>query len=258
MIASLLLTAAAAAGAQDLTICADRPGKASQTCIVPPGHVQVEIGVADWTLTKNEGERDTTLTIGQFAIKYGLTERSHIEVDVTPWQRVTSQIASQRDRASGFGDLLLVYKHLLTAADAPLQVAASPFVKVPTAKRPIGNRKWEGGLVVPIQYAIPKSPLTVALTPELDWVADGDGRGRHALAASVVNLGWQATRTLNLSAEVWGQWDWDPSGTERQVSADVAASYLASSRVQLDVGANFGLNRATPDSDLYLGASFLF
>ena len=257
MISALLLAAAAAAG-QELTICADRPGKSSQTCTVPLDHVQVEIGIADWTLTKNEGERDTTLTIGQVAIKYGLTERSHVEVDVTPWQRVTSHDASRRDSTSGFGDVLLVYKHLLTSADAPLQLAASPFVKIPVAKRPIGNRRWEGGLVVPIQYAIPNSQLTVALTPEIDWVADGVGNGHHVLAASVVNLGWQTTRTLNLSAEIWGQWDWDPSGTGRQVSADVAASYLASRRVQLDLGANFGLNRATPDADFYLGASFLF
>ena len=255
---SALVLLAAAAATPDLTICADRPGKASQTCTVPPGHVQIEIGIGDWTLTKTGGARDTVLTIGQFAVKYGLTERSHIEVDVTPWQRVTSRVGSVRDRESGFGDLLLVYKQLLTSAGAPLQVAASPFVKVPTARRPIGNRKWEGGLVVPIQYAIPKTPLTVSLTPELDWVADGDGHGYHALGASVANLGWQATPTLNLSAEVWGQWDWDPSGTERQASADVAASWLASKRVQLDVGANFGLNRATPDADLYLGVSRLF
>ena len=256
MIAALSL--AAAATGQELTICADRPGKASQTCIVPPGHVQVEMGIADWTLTANRGERDTALTIGQFAIKYGLTERSHVEVDVTPWQRVTAQAEGGRDSSAGFGDLLLVYKHLLTAPDAPLQVAASPFVKVPTARRPIGDRRWEGGLVLPIQYAIPKSQLTIALTPELDWAADSDRHGHHALAASVVNLGWQATQRLNLSVEIWSQWDWDPRATERQVSADVAASYLASSRVQLDLGANFGLNRATPDVDLYLGVSRLF
>lgn len=255
---SALVLLAAAAAAPDLVICADRPGKASQTCTVPPGHVQVEIGISDWTLTEDGDERDTLLTIGQFAVKYGLTERSHIEIDVAPWQRVTSRVGGQRDRASGFGDLQLVYKHLLTPAGASLQVAASPFVKVPAAKRPIGNRRWEGGLVVPVQYAIPKSPLTVSLTPELDWVADGDGHGYHALGASVVNLGWQATPTLNLSAELWGQWDWDPGGTERQASADVAASWLASSRVQLDVGANFGLNRAAPDADLYLGVSVLF
>lgn len=248
----------AATAAQSLTVCADRPGKARQTCIVPAGHVQAEVGLADWTVADGGGERDTTLTLGQFALKYGLTDRSHVELDVTPWVRVTSRSGSVHDRKSGFGDVQLVYKQLLTPSGARVQVAVSPFVKAPTARRPIGNRKWEGGLVVPIQYALPKSALTLSLTPEVDWAADGDGRGHHALAASVVNLGWQATPHLNLSAELWGQWNLDPAGTERQLSADIAASWLATSRVQLDIGANFGLNRATPDADLYLGVSRLF
>jgi hypothetical protein len=244
--------------AQSLTVCADRPGKASPTCIVPTGHVQLEVGLADWTLANSAGERDTALTIGQVAVKYGLTAQSHVAVVVTPLVRATSRAQGRHDEASGFGDVQLVYKHLLTAADAPLQLAVSPFVKAPTAKRPLGNRKWEGGLVIPIQYTIGNTPLTLALTPELDWAADGDGRGRHAVAANVVNLGWQATPQLNLSAELWGQWNLDPAGTERQVSADIAASWLATRRVQLDIGANFGLNRATPDADLYLGVSRLF
>ena len=63
---------------------------------------------------------------------------------------------------------------------------------------------------------------------------------------------------LNLSAEIWGQWDWDPAGTTRQASADGAVAYLLSNNVQLDAGANFGLNRNTPDVELYGGVSKRF
>jgi hypothetical protein len=253
-----VLVAAAAAAATDLTICADRPGKASQTCTVPAGHVQVEVGLTDWTLEKSGGERDTTLALGQFALKYGLDDRSQIELDVAPWQRVTSRVGTVREVASGFGDLLLVYKYRLTEAGSAFQLAASPFVKAPTAKRPIGNREWEGGFVAPMQYAIPNSALTVSMTPEIDWAADADGHGHHALGANVVNLGWQADSKLNLSGEIWGQADWDPAGTIRQWSADAAAAYQPTKRTQLDLGANFGLNRATPDVELYAGVSVLF
>ena len=45
--------------------------------------------------------------------------------------------------------------------------------------------------------------------------------------AQVANLCWQATAKLNLSAEVWGQWDWDPSGTTRQATADGAVASAA-------------------------------
>lgn len=43
-----------------------------------------------------------------------------------------------------------------------------------------------------------------------------------------------------------------------QVSADVAAAYLVAPTLQLDAGANFGLNRDTPDAQLYVGVSKRF
>src|SRR5690349_6437143 len=120
-------------------------------------------------------------------------------------------------------------------------------VKIPTAKRPLGNRKLEAGLLLPVSYSLGPSRLSLTATPEIDWVADGDGSGRHLAMTQVASLGWQATSRLSLSAELWGQWDWDPDGTDRQVSADAAAAWLPSEDVQLDAGANVGLNRQTPD-----------
>ena len=74
----------------------------------------------------------------------------------------------------------------------------------------------------------------------------------------VVSLGWQATDKLSLSGELWGQWDWDPAGTGKQASADGSIAYLLSDDVQIDGGANFGLNRQTPDVELYAGVSKRF
>ena len=252
------LCAVPARAAEPPPICADRPGKSTGTCTVPAGHWQVETGIADWSLQKSGGERDTALAIGETTVKYGLNEQSDLEVDLTPWQRMTSREGVVRDRAGGFGDLTLIYKHRLTAADAPVQVALYPYVKAPTARRPLGNRKWEGGLLVPIGFAIGKSAFGIGLTPELDFVADADGHGHHAAMAQVASLGWQASPRLNHSAEIWGQWDWDPSGAGKQASVDGSASYLVSNSVQLDGGANFGLNRQTPDVELYAGVSKRF
>jgi outer membrane putative beta-barrel porin/alpha-amylase len=254
----LEMAGGSAAAADDQPICADRPGKATSACTVPARHWQIETGFADWSLQNSGAERDTSLAIGETMVKYGLTDASDIELDVTPWERAGSRGGGFHDSASGFGDLKLIYKQRLTAADAPLQVVTMPLVKVPTAKRPLGNGKWESELLVPIAYAIGKSPFSIGLTPELAWAADAEGDGHHASMVQVASLGWQATGKLNLSAEIWGQWDWDPSGTTRQASADGAAAYLLSNDVQLDAGANFGLNRETPDVELYAGVSKRF
>ena len=56
-----LLGVASAARAADDPICAARPGKSTPACTVPAGHWQVETGLADWTLQKGGGERDTSL-----------------------------------------------------------------------------------------------------------------------------------------------------------------------------------------------------
>ena len=256
--ATALLASSAALAADEQPICADRPGKATATCTVPAGHWQLETGLADWSLQKGGGERDASLVLGETTIKYGLTDRSNIEVDVTPWQRATSRAGGVRDSTSGFGDLTILYKQRLTGDDAPVQVSALPFIKAPTAKHSLGNGKWEGGLLIPVGYAIPKSPFSIALTPEIDWAADADGHGHHLAMAQVASLGFAASERLNLSVEIWGAWDWDPDGTTRQASADAAAAYLLSNDVQLDVGANFGLNRATPDVELYGGVSVRF
>ena len=259
IIAALLLAAGPAAIARaDQPICADRPGKSTPTCTVPAGHFQLETGIADWSLQKGGGERDTSLVLGETLIRYGLTDHSDIQLDVTPWERNTSRSGATRDSTSGFGDLTVIYKHRLTSADSPIQLAFYPYVKIPTAKRTIGNGKWEGGLLVPIDFAIPKSPLSVNLTPEVDSAADADGRGHHLAMVQVASLGWQVSERLSLSADVWGQWDWDPSGTGKQASADGSLAYLVNNDVQVDAGANFGLNRQTPDVEVYSGVSVRF
>lgn len=252
------LIAAPAAAADEQPICADRPGKATSACTVPAGHWQIEAGLADWTLDKSGSERDTSLVLGETTVKYGLTDHSDFELEVTPWQRATSSGPGFRASASGIGDVNVIYKQELTSSDAALQVTLYPYVKIPTARRSLGNGRWEGGLLIPIGYSIGKSPFSIGLTPELDWVADADGRGRHLAMVQVASLGWQVSPKLNLSGEIWGQWDWDPAVTTRQTSADGSVAYLLSNSVQLDAGANFGLNRQTPDVELYAGISKRF
>jgi hypothetical protein len=131
-------------------------------------------------------------------------------------------------------------------------------VKIPTANHELGNGKVEAGLLVPVQIPLGKGPLTLALDPELDLLADGDGHGYHLATQQVVNLGIAASDKLNLSTEIWALWDWDPGNTGREVSWDGSAAYLVTKDLQLDAGANFGLNKQTPDVEIYTGISYRF
>lgn len=250
--------AAAAQPAPQAPICPDRPGKATGTCTVAPGYVQLEVGLADWSLRKDSGSRETSLAIANTVIKFGLSERSNIALALTPYARSAVRSGGAPTSASGFGDVAVSYKHRITPNGTGIVVALLPTLKIPTAKRDLGNGKLEGALLVPISYAVPESSFSVGATPEVDWIADGDGRGHHASMAQVVSLGWAATNRLSLAAELWGQWDWDPAGTAKQSSLDGSVAYAVSDDVQIDAGANLGLTRQTPDSEFYMGLSVRF
>ena len=258
MLGAALLSIGSAAAADDPQICADRPGKTTNPCTVPAGHFQVETALADYTLQNTRGERDTLLTLGETTIKYGLTSDTDIEIDFTPWARGTSRSAGVHSSVSGIGDTNLIVKHELTASDAPFQISVYPFLKLPTAKRPAGNGKVEGGLVLPIQYSLPHSPFSITASPEIDVLANDAGHGHHLAMVQAFSFGWQATKKLNLSAEIYEQWDWQPDGTTTQSSLDFAGAFIARQGLQLDGGVNLGLNRTAPDVEVYVGVAKQF
>ena len=120
----------------------------------------------------------------------------------------------------------------------------------------LGNGKAEGGLAVPVSFAL--GPATLTLGPEVDLLADAGGHGRHAAIVQLVNLAASVAPRLTLAGELWANWNFDPDGTVRQASADFAAAYAVTRTFQADAGANFGLNRDTADVELYAGASIRF
>jgi hypothetical protein len=256
-LAAIGLAASRAAMAADSPICADRPGKANPTCTVPAGRLQVESGLIDWSRDESGGVASDSLAIGSTAFKYGLNGRWHIELDLAPVNLARTHGPGLDERDSGFGDVFIRSKYRLTH-DGGVQVALDPFVKIPTASHSIGNGRVEAGVALPVDWSLPGSTVGITLGPEIDWIANDDDHGHHLAMVQVISVGWQATDKLNLSTELWGQWNWDPAGTTRQATADAAIAFLVNSDVQLDTGANFGLNRATPDVEIYAGMSTRF
>ena len=249
---------AAASAAEPSPICPDRPSKATGACTVPAGRWQIETGLVDWAHDRSDGVRSDLVALGSTLLKYGKSGNADIELGFTPYEISRVRAGSERERDSGFGDMVARVKYRLTREDADFQLALDPFVKIPTAGHNLGNGKVEGGVVVPMSMPVAKSGLTLLLDPELDLLADADGHGRHFAMVQVLNLGAPLSDKLSVSGELWGAWEWDPAGTSHQVSADGSIAWLANRDLQLDAGANAGLNRNTPDLELYAGVSTRF
>lgn len=261
----ILLALAGPAGAQevptasgaDAPICTDRPTKSNFACTVPKGLVQIEADGFAWLRSTSGGTRTDQLLFTNPTFKYGLTGSSDIQLNWVPLTRVRSRDAAGRQSTlSGVGDISLRFKQRLTAADGAFQLALLPFLKLPTARAGIGNGRLEGGIAVPINISVPGG-WTFTLGPQLDVLADFDGSGRHLGVTGLVNIAKQLG-PFTLYNELWTNQNFDPSGTVRQYSYDVSLAWLAHAHWQFDVGANIGLNRATPDLVAYLGIATRF
>jgi hypothetical protein len=252
----LAVSAAGVAQAEDAPVCTDRPAKANAVCTVPAGQAQIETSGVGWSLTKFDGTRSELLTIGASFAKIGLSERSDLQIGFTPYAELRIR-NGVRSRVSGVGDVVVRYKHRLTGSGAAVQVAAIPFMKLPTAADGLGNGRLEGGLAIPISFAL-SGAATLTLGPELDVLADADGDGRHPALVNLVNVSVPVAPRLTVVGELWTSLNFDPDGTAQQASLDVAVAYAVSGNLQLDVGANLGLTRETADFEGYAGISLRF
>ncbi|HST37054.1 MAG TPA: transporter [Allosphingosinicella sp.] len=238
-------------------LCTDRPTKSNFACTVPQGMVQIETDLFSLTRTEAGGARADLYLYTNPTLKYGLTDQSDLELNIAPLVELRTRVGAIRTSQTSIGDLYLRYKHRFTNPASRVQVAAIPYVKVPLAERGIGNREWEGGLIVPVNISL--APVTLTVVPSLDVLADAlDPGDRHVQLTGLVNVGVPLSPQVTLYGELWTAQNFDPAGTVRQYSADAAITWLVSPNLQLDVGGNFGLNQATPDVQLYAGLSTRF
>lgn len=238
-------------------ICTDRPTKSNFACTVPAGRVQVEADTLSWLRSDDAGGRLDQIAMANTTLKFGLSGRSDIQISWSPRLLVRRRDgAGQLARRQGIGDVTLRFKQRLTPSEGAFQLALLPFVKLPTAPAGIGNRRVEGGMAVPVNISVPGG-WTVTLGPQLDVLADADGRGRHLGVTGLVNLARQFG-DVTLYNELWTSQNFDPAGTVRQYSWDVSLAWLARPTLQFDIGAHVGLNPATPDLVTYLGVSARF
>lgn len=248
--ALLIAAAAAPAGAAGLRdFCADRPGKATPACILDAGHLQAETALIDAAF--DHGDRNWT--VGQTELRLGVSRRTELEATVTP-------LSLQRgagDHATGFGDLALGLRTALTDPDHDgVAVSAQGFITAPTATHGQGAGGWEGGARLPVSAPLAQG-FSLGVTPELDIRRDSARAGVHAAESVAVALS-HAVGPASLAAEVWAERDADPGAHARHASLDVSAAWMLGADAQVDVGANAGLNRATPGLELYVGVARRF
>ncbi|MET0269279.1 MAG: transporter [Sphingomonas sp.] len=257
----LLLAAGTTAQAQALRpLCSERPGIGTPACTIDAGRLQVETGLADWTLDRRADTRTDTILLADTLLRYGATPRLELRLGWTPLGHVR-----ERDRQTGetarnqrAGDVTVGLKRNLANPDGGgFSLALLPFASLPVGRAPVGAGDWGAGLLVPLTYEI-SDHIQIEFTPEVDAAVDDDGRGRHLAWSGIVGIADTLGKTLMTALEYQHLRDRDPSGHATQNFAAVSLAWHPDERFQLDIGSNVGLDRRSADLELYFGVTRKF
>lgn len=255
-----LIGLASAARAEERDFCADRPGKATPSCTMDPGHLQVEQGLLDYAHSRDSGTIEDDYETGDLLLRYGLTDSLEARVGWGGygWSRTQDRATGLVERTHGGGDLTLSFRqNLRHPDDTGIAFAVQPSVTVPVGTDPLGAGTWGAGFIGTFGADLAKD-WRLTLDPEVDAAPDADRHGRHlayALAAAVTRSFGQA---LQLSVEGWALRDQDPSGHQTQASIDFSGAWLPDKNSQFDLSAYVGANHATPRIEIVLGVSRRF
>jgi len=260
-IAVLGLLVPAAAFAQDEPrFCPNRPSLESSACTTEAGRVQFEVSVADWTLDDNADERDDTILGGDFLARFGVGRSTEVQVAWTP-----VAYARTRDKASGAvsrvarpGDARLAVRQNLANPDGSgLSFGLEPFVTLPIGRSPVGAGTWGAGVVLPVTYDV-SDAVNVGFTGELDAAPDEDGTGRHLQYSGVAATSLTLSEAVSLTIEGELLRDDDPARHETQALGGVGVTWKYSKTRAFYAEAIGGLNRNSPDVQVYAGVAALF
>jgi len=238
----------------------DRPTKSNVPFTVDAGHFQYETDIVNFTHQVIGLVHTNTLLLPNPTAKVGLTNNVDLELNMAPiiGVRTFDSRTGMSSTVWGNGDLFVRTKINLWGNDGGASAfALIPYVKAPTAPLAIGNGAAEEGVIAPLSFGLPNG-FTLLFNSELDALKDSGDDGRHANYINLVNLSRQMVKDVTLYAEFWSDYDDDPARRTTQYSIDTALAWMIRPNLQLDLGANFGLNATTPAIQVYAGISQRF
>lgn len=251
----VLLALAVPAHADLRDFCASRPGLGTPACTIDPGHVQVEVGVADWRVVRAGTTRTDTLAAGEVTAHIGLDATTEAQIGWTAYGHVRSidRESDQTDRSASTGDVVLGLRRSVSGPNGP--IAVQPFVTLPTGGAAAGAGDWGAGVVVPIGFDLGHG-IGLALTPQAAAAVNQSRSGRHFAFGSVVGLSVPLAKTIGGTVEFAATRDLDPSVHSTAAVASTSLAWQAGKNTQFDVGTVVGLNANS--AQLYLGISRRF
>jgi len=231
-----------------LTVEPDRPNISNSTHTVPVKALQVELGLEYVRAHNDPTERRLAL---QTTLRTGLSDRLEVRLDGVPLVRL-----KEASDDIGMGDIAPGLKyHVFDPPEGQgwPALGIQPFVKIPTARVPIGSGRLDAGLLVLADQDLPGA---VQLTVNAGLVVVGQPHGAllQGLASAAVSREWGGRLTPFLEMFFASR---DEREGHDTLGLDTGLVYLLTRRVAIDAAAETTLNRRRPDYALRTGLSLL-
>ncbi|HET6537836.1 MAG TPA: transporter [Sphingopyxis sp.] len=254
----MLFLPAAAYAEEGRDFCPDRPGLGTPACTLDRGQFAVEMGVVDWTKDRQADTRTDTIATADMLLRYGVSSSLEVQLGWTAMGFVRTRTVGLKTHSSGSGDVSLALRQNLQNPDGSgLSMALMPFITLPIGGDTIGAGDWSGGLLLPISYELP-ADFQLGLTGRIEAAVDADGKGRHSSYGAIIGLEIPMHPAIGITTELSVQRDDDPSGAITEMLAGLSLAWSPNDRMQIDIGTNWGLNRHSPDAQIYLGVARRF
>ena len=234
----------------------DRPTKSNSPITVDAGQFQYETDLFNYTHS-NFGGVSRQYTAFDPVLKVGLTNSIDLELQFTGYNWIDEQASGAGSaHFQGQGDLILRPKFNLFGNEGGNAAALIPYVKFPTAARGVGNGQAEGGLIAPISFTLPLN-FTLLVEPEVDVLKNAADTGHHFNFTQLINISHPIGSQVTVFGEVYSSLGTD-AHSPPVYTFDAAVAWLVTKTIQLDLGANIGLNSNAPNLQLYTGLAQRF
>jgi hypothetical protein len=244
----------------------DRPDKTNGPYTIDAGHLQLEMGLADYAYARERSGKSDVRTdtwgLGEADLRIGVFSNVELDVGTTAFTMVSTHdvLAGTTDHAQGMGDTPVGFKMNFwgnDAGDAPWTTAfgMQALVKIPTAPGSIGNRHGEGSLGFPLAVALP-ADFHLTIEPLAVWERNRDNTAsKGAFENGVVVDHTIFFEKLDAYVEYWTHL---ARGEKGQGTVDWGLVLQVAPNVTVDTGFAFGVNDASPRVEWTVGASIRF
>lgn len=238
----------------------DRPDKTESPYTVDAGHYQIEMSFADYEYDHEIGNdmthRTQTWTLVPVNLKAGLLNNVDIQFVFEPYV-IEETDGIDSSRKDGFGDIQTRLKINLWGNDGgDTAMALMPYVKFPASSDDLGNDDVEGGLIVPIAFALPNE-WNMGLMAEIDVNQDVSDSGYHIELIHTITFSHTIVGDLSGYVEFFHK-DSLEAKTEWIGTVDAGVTYAVSDDIQLDAGINTGITNSASDVNVFGGITLRY